>query len=241
MALFTDGPISNIDDLTAVDSQLLDVASTEGLDVTRKLGTAQEEIQIELEGLIDRWRIQQVVVTPSLRVYHTYRTLEMCYADAYNSQLNDRYSGKRDQFHRKAKWAYDKLLQSGIGIAADPVPRASSPQVTAMPGSLPDGTYYVTTAWLNASGEEGEAAVPATIDTVSSSVMVSPGTPPRNAQGWNVYMGAAPGAMTLQNETAIATTAAWLQPGAILPGGRRAGMGQSATYVQAVPRVLRRG
>jgi len=69
MALFTDGPISSIEDLTAIDSQLLEVASTEGLDATRKLAAAQEEIQIEVEGLIERWRITQVIVTPALRIY----------------------------------------------------------------------------------------------------------------------------------------------------------------------------
>lgn len=241
MALFTDGLISSVDDLTAIDSQLLDVASTEGLDVTRKLGAAQEEIHIEVEALLDRWRIRQVVATPALRIYHTYRTLEMIYADAYNCQLNDRYAGKRDQFHRKAKWAYDKLLQSGVAIAADPIPRAAAPQVTAMPGALPDGTYYVTMAWLNAAGEEGEPAVPVMIETVSSSLMVSPGAAPANARGWNAYVGAAPDELTLQNANAIATSASWLQPGALLPGGRPAGSGQSANYVQAVPRVIPRG
>ena len=43
MALFMDGPISNIDDLAGQDSQLLDVANVEGIDVTRKLALAQDE------------------------------------------------------------------------------------------------------------------------------------------------------------------------------------------------------
>ena len=38
MALFTDGPISCIEDLTAQDSQLLNVASVEGIDMTQKTG-----------------------------------------------------------------------------------------------------------------------------------------------------------------------------------------------------------
>ena len=145
--------------MTAIDSQLLDVASTEGLDVTRKLGAAQEEIQIELEACSIGGGSRQVVVTPALRIYHTYRTLEMIYADAYNSQLNDRYAGKRDQFHRKAKWAYDRLLQSGVAIAADPVPRAATPQVTACPGALPDGTYYVTIGVAECGGRRRRAAL----------------------------------------------------------------------------------
>ena len=44
MALFTDGPISSIEDLRGTTPQLLDVASAEGIDVTRKLALAQDEI-----------------------------------------------------------------------------------------------------------------------------------------------------------------------------------------------------
>ena len=36
MALFTDGPLNTIEDLRAHDSQLVDVASTEGIDLTKK-------------------------------------------------------------------------------------------------------------------------------------------------------------------------------------------------------------
>ena len=43
MALFTDGPASNIEDLTAQDSQLSERGELEGIDVTRKLALAQEE------------------------------------------------------------------------------------------------------------------------------------------------------------------------------------------------------
>ena len=100
MALFTDGPASNIEDLTAQDSQLLNVANSEGIDVTVKLALAQEAIGIHLEGLLGEGphrSLRHVVVTPPLRLWHTYRTLESVYRDAYNSQLNDRYAGKRDQ------------------------------------------------------------------------------------------------------------------------------------------------
>jgi hypothetical protein len=51
MALFTDGPASNIEDLAAHDSQLLTIAKSEGIDVTVKLALAQEAVGIELEEL----------------------------------------------------------------------------------------------------------------------------------------------------------------------------------------------
>ena len=54
MALYTDGPPSSIEDLSAQDSQLLDVASTEGIDLTKKLALAHEQAGIEIEELLRR-------------------------------------------------------------------------------------------------------------------------------------------------------------------------------------------
>jgi hypothetical protein len=114
MALFTDGAITSIEDLRGHDTQLLNVATVEGIDVTRKLALAQEELWVEVAGMLGRLNappaIRQVVVTPPLKLWHIFRTLEMVYADAYNSQLNDRYGGRRDEYHEKAKWAYNKVL-----------------------------------------------------------------------------------------------------------------------------------
>ena len=52
MALFTDGAFTSIEDLRGHDTQLLNVATVEGIDVTRKLALAQEELGIEVEGLL---------------------------------------------------------------------------------------------------------------------------------------------------------------------------------------------
>src|SRR5579884_2189039 len=130
MSLFTDGPVSSMEDLAAQDSQLLNVASTEGIDAAQKIAIAQEEVAMELSSALNRFgsvdrlfwlapqpKLNMVVVTPSLKLWHTARSLELVYADAYNSQLNDRYAGKRDQFHQLAKWAYEKLLELGVGMA----------------------------------------------------------------------------------------------------------------------------
>jgi len=130
-----------MEDLTAQDTQLSNVASVEGIDVTQKLVLAQEELALEITTLLSGSRraeqafwlaaqptIADVVVTPALKLWHTFRTLEMVYGDAYSSQLNDRYAAKRDQFHERANWAYERLLLLGIGIAWFPIPsrRASS-------------------------------------------------------------------------------------------------------------------
>src|SRR5271157_683652 len=259
MALFTDGPASSMEDLTAQDSQLLDVTSVEGIDVTQKLALAQDELTLELNALLTRlsyvdqlfWlapqpNIGSVVVTPALKLWHAFRSLELVYTDAYNNQLNDRYAGKRDQFHSRAQWAYQTLVAAGIGIASVPVPQAATPAVTAAaaaaPGApLPDGTYYATVAWVNAAGEEGVSALPATIGTTGSSLLVQPaGDPPKTAAGWNVYVGADPDSMALQNGSLIAIGQTWLQP-APLAAGRPPGLGQRPTYLKPVPRMIQRG
>src|SRR5215469_8958293 len=201
MALFTDGSISGLEDLAAQDSQLLDIASEEGINVTQKITLAQDQIGLDLISILSglkswNWPVSlvqepvltQIVVTPALKLWHTYLSLEMVYRDAYADQLNDRYGAKRDQFHQLAAAAREKLTQIGLGIAAQPVPQAATPQLTAVEGSLPDAIYYVTMTWVNELGEEGASSTPEAITTLRSSFEVQPGSPPQNAASWNVYV-----------------------------------------------------
>jgi hypothetical protein len=254
MALFTDGLVSSIDDLSAQDSQLLDVSTAENIDVTQKLALAQEEVALGLNALLtgmsypgqSLWLspqpgVNRVVVTPALRLWHTYRALEMVYADAYNSQLNDRYAGKRDQFHSMASWAYDKLARIGAGMVIDPVPKAAMPALTALASAtpLPDGTYYATMAWANQTGEEGAGAAPNTVSTASQTLLVETVDPPKNAVGWNVYVGVDTDSMFRQNETPIAIAQTWTQPAPLTTTGRRAGQGQTPTILNRFPEYFR--
>jgi hypothetical protein len=254
MALFTDGPVSGMEDLTAQDTQLTNVATVEGIDVTQKLFLAQEELALELATLLNgskraeqaiwlapQTTIKNVVVTPALKLWHTFRTLAMVYRDAYSNQLNDRYAAKRDQFEERAKWAYEKLLLLGLGIAWSPVPRAREPQVVSAPGSLADGAYYVAMTWTNSKGEEGGPSVVTTITTAESSLLVQPAIPPTGATGWNVYVGTDPGALSRQNGSPLAAVQTWLQPNTIATGGSAPGSGQSPSYLMAVPRMIMRG
>ena len=254
MALFMDGSVSSMDDLTGQDSQLQDIARIENIDVTRKMALAQDELAMDLDTLLTRlsyteqpfWytappKIATVVVTRPLKLWHTFRALEMVYADAYNSQHNDRYAGKRDQFHARAQWAFEKLVQTGLGIAADPIPQAATPTVTIAGGGLPDGTYYVTVAWMNREGEEGASADPAAITTAGTSLLAQPGNAPANATGWRVYVGGTPGSMVLQNAAPIAIGQTWLQPGTVITVGPAPGSGQRPNYTRPVPRMIQRG
>jgi hypothetical protein len=253
MALFTDGPISTIEELAAQDSQLLDVASAEGIDITQKLALAQEATAIDLETALRRQggrvRLWEVVVTPTLRLWHTYRTLEMVYSDLYYNQLNDRYAKKRDQFGERSRWAHDRLRMIGIGIAPRPVPRAATPQVLATQGAVPDGTYYVTMAWVNQAQEEGASTNPAVITTTASGFLVQPnapaacsgGCPTGGIAGWNVYAGDGPDSMTRQNDAPLALDAVWTQTGAVTTGGSAPGQGQAPAFLRTLPRVIQRG
>jgi hypothetical protein len=251
MALFTDGPISSIDDLSGQDSQLLDVASNEGIDLTRKLSLAQEVMGMDITAMLDRLQfpgqstftpgLDNVVVTPPLKLWHTYRTLAMTYADAYNNQLNDRYGAKRDQFRQLESWISETLTQSGIGIAVCPVAIAVAPAVIPIPGSLADGTYYVTVSWANSAGEAG-ASSPFTVVTLSASTMqVMTGTAPNNACGWNIYVGDSPESMVQQNQSPIPVGQDWFQPAVLFRSGHPPGSGQNATYFRATPRLILRG
>ena len=254
MALFTDGPPSNVEQLAGLDSQLTSVASTEGIDVTRKLELAHEEVGLDLDALLKRmspadhpmWAVvkpslENTVVTTALKLWFAYRTLELVYSDAYNSQLNDRYMGKRDQFQQMAVEYRERLMEAGAGMASIPVPRAMTPVLAAAPGSLPDNIYYATAAWVNRVNEEGASAIPSAITTASSSFSATLGPAPTNATGWNVYVGMDPGSMTMQNGSPLAVGAAWVQPVWISATGRKPGSGQLPNCVQALARIVQRG
>jgi hypothetical protein len=179
-------------------------------------------------------------------LWHTLRTLELVYSDAYNSQLNDRYAGKRDEFRQAANWAYGKLVEIGIGISGNPIPQAAAPQVAPVVVQfpdvpLPDGTYFAVMAWTNVQGEEGAPSTPTTITTTGSTISVQPGAAPQNAVGWNFYAGLAPDSLSLQNNVPIAVGQSWLQPGILAAGGRAPGSGQTPTYLKAVPQMIQRG
>ena len=254
MALFTDGPISGMEELLVHDTQLTNIANVEGIDVTGKMALAQEEMALELATLLSgRGRAEQsfwqpgkatignVVVTSALKLWHTFRSLEMVYEDAYSSQLNDRYGAKREQFHGRARWAYERLAALGIGMVWFPVPRASDPQAVSTAGSLTDGTYYVAMAWMNSRGEEGAPSAVIPVTTRGSSFAVQASSPPACACGWNVYAGTDPGALSRQNASPIAVAQAWLQEGPVVHAGSGPGCGQSPSYSMPAPRMILRG
>lgn len=254
MALFTDG-ISTILDLMGQDSGVLATAQAENIDLDQKLALAQKELGIELTTLLQRgntydWQfwlqpdpqLNNIVVTPPLQLWHVFQTLTLVYQDAYFNQLNDRYKGKRDQFQQQAKWALDKLIQTGTGIAADPIPQAAPPQLTSIPGGQPAATYCASVSWLNLESQEGQASNPSTLTVADGNALVAqPVNQPANAKAWNVYVGLSPTAMALQNTPPLALDQVWIQAGPVSTAGQGPGGGQAPDYLRPLPRVIQRG
>jgi hypothetical protein len=254
MALYTDG-VSTIQDLMTQDASVLVTAQTENIDLSQKLAAALQELGIELTTLLQRsntydWQfwlqpdpqLNNIVVTPPLQLWHVFQTLWLAYQDAYYNQLNDRYKGKRDQFQQLAHWALDKLIQTGIGIAADPVPQAAPPQLTSIAGGEPATTYYASASWLNVEGQEGQPSSPSCLTTgAGSNLVAQPVKQPSNATAWNMYVGLSATTMALQNTSPLATDQVWVQAAPVSTLGQAPGSGQVPDYLRALPRVIQRG
>jgi hypothetical protein len=254
MALFTD-VISTIQDLMVQDSSVLATAQAENIDLNQKLELAQQELGIELTTLLQRsnthdWQfwlqpdlqLNNIVVTPPLQLWNVFQTLTLVYQDAYFNQLNDRYQGKRDQFQQLAKWAMDKLIQTGLGIVSDPIPQAAPPQLTSIPGGQPAMTYCARVSWLNVEGEEGQASNPSSLTTAAGNALVAqPVNQPANATAWNVYVGLSATAMALQNTQPMTLGQIWVQAGPVSTLGQAPGNGQAPDYLRALPRLIQRG
>ena len=250
MALFTDENIITLDDLAGQDSTILDLASSEGIDLARKLSIARDEVGAELDVMLNGSSFgdervpdhTSVVVTMPIRLWLTYYVLELVYRDAFNVQLNERYRGKRDQFHQLARRAADRVMSAGVGIAGAPLPQPAQPQVVETPGSMPAGVYSITASWVNRSGEESCAATAAVAQCkAGGGFVIRVGDAPANATGWNVFVGTSAETMRQQNSNVIALGDGWLQTTAPLEAGHAPGNGQNPSYTRTLPRILRRG
>jgi hypothetical protein len=248
MALFTDGIITSTEELAAQDSSVMTVAATEGIDLSQKARLAQEELGIELLTLLPRAGCSEelagVVVTGALRLWHAFHTLELVYRDAYNSQLNDRYKGRWEEYQKLAKWASSRLLQTGVGMVTDPVQRAGKPLLSTVAGAegAEERTYYARTAWVNAAGEEGSPSEWALANVPAGfGLVVEAAGPPQNATGWNLYVGEAEDAMFRQNSGPIPVGAGYTLSGEAPGTGLPPGDGQQPRFLRAVPRILQRG
>jgi len=235
--------MSAVDDLVVHDAGLLDVASSEGIDVAKKLQLGQDDIELELTGLLPPSdNVSNVVVTTALRLWHAFHTLELVYRDAYMNQLNDRYAGKRDQFRGMAQWAADRLISGGVAMTTHPVQRADVPQLSYHPGQHSAGTYYACTTWVDAQGAEGAAGDWSAISAPEGNVLsVRASNQPKIATGWNVFIGLSPETISRQNESVLDPSLPWIQQGELSTTGAKPADGQKPDITRLVARILLRG
>jgi len=259
MALFTDGAINETIDLQNYENRILDVASAEGIDLAGKIALAQDEIANELMMFLlkrlpfveSQWLpqpvarqqigVSDVAVTGPLRQWHVHETLALIYRDAYNNQLNDRYQGKWHEYENLAKASSKNYLRIGVGLVAGPIPKASPPILSTISGNGIASTYYAAATWVNQAGGEGCASEVAQITTATGQQLaIAVVNPAANAAGWNVYVGPAPNAISLQNSTPVALGSTWTMAGALTAGAQPGG-GQQPTWYVVDHHAIERG
>ena len=259
MTLFTDGQLNGTIDLQNYENHVLDVASAEGIDIAGKIALAQDEIANELMMFLlkrlpavdSQWLpqpairqkigVSDVVATAPLRQWHAHKTLAFIYRDAYNNQLNDRYQGKWNEYEQLAKTSSQNYFRIGVGLVAGPIPKANSPVLSTVAGSGIASTYYVAVTWVNQAGLEGSPSEVAQMTTATGQQLsVAAANPPTNATGWNVYVGHAPNAISLQNSTPVGIGSTWSLSGS-LSQGLQPRDGQQPNWYLVDHRAIERG
>jgi len=241
MALFNDGTIASQEDLRAYESSVLEMASTEGVDLTAKRELAQRELAVEIVRVLTELTavdtappavaLDQVVVTEPMRQWHATQTLTLSYRDAFHNQLNDRYESKWKEYERQSGFKAAQLFETGLGIAIAPIGKAAAPATIAAPGILANGVYEIRVTWQNASGQEGAPSERVLFASNNGEVpAVTVGAAPSGAVSWNVYAAPLDGISTKQNTVALGIGETWTMPAAGLLPGTPLPEGQSPDY-----------
>jgi hypothetical protein len=243
--LFTDGTILSIQELREHDNFVLDVASTESIDLSSKLAVAQREIGYEIQSFLTTRRtsaeLSHVVVNQQMRDLLATHVLSIVYRDAYNLHLNDRYLGRWKEFTRASERSLLRLFQNGIGVTTVAVPQAAKPIETVSPdGGLEAGMYVIHTAWQHISGTIGELSLGVIVDCSGGTISVNPGPAPGNAAGWYVFIAELDSPSARQNQALLPKEAVWTQSAVLrrdLPGPEVSG----ADYYVRSAGLLSRG
>ncbi|MBL8237082.1 MAG: hypothetical protein JNM66_06670 [Bryobacterales bacterium] len=248
MALFVDGNPSQITDLANYESAIVEVAATEGIDLTAKATVAALEIGLELQRLMaqtpggQQYTLGHVALTSGLKQWHTLLALAATYRDAHFQQLNDRHKHKWKEYERLARAAGQMLFETGVGLVFNPLAKPVQPLLGQLAGAHPARTFYVRVEWVDAHGVASSPSETAGITTMEGTALTvrAIGAPP-NARGWNLYAGLLDDQMQRQNNAPLELGATWTMPSTGLAAGTSPGTGQTAEhYLRHVP-VLHRG
>jgi hypothetical protein len=259
MSLFIDTDLRLIPELACYESSIVDVANTEGIDLSAKVEIAKAEVGLKLQKFFEglsgsdpnsEWQsptarkltIANVVVTDALKVWNIYEVLAVTYRDAFHRQLNTRYEALYQEFSKLTESAERTCLDVGVEIVYNPIPAGCAVSTTIPGGPVTGGGWFLSIAWTGANGAEGmpgpiiQYAVP---EGVSMAVNVV--NPPSNASGWNLYAGQTEASLSLQNDAPIQVDSDWSLPLSGFRAGVRPGTGQKPDQILKRKRVLRRG
>lgn len=128
MPFFKDKPVATLEDLTAYESSLpTDVDPEAALDkahralsasiqkAMKRPGDNYPRSSSELVKLDGDFGLEHVVVTPPLKLWHTFKALAIIYADAAIRDMA--YAPKTQEYAELANWSRDLLFQTGIGLS----------------------------------------------------------------------------------------------------------------------------
>lgn len=248
MALFVDGNPSQLTDLANYESAIVEVAATEGIDPTAKTTVATLEIGLELKRFLvqspggQQFTLGHIAVTDGLKQWHTLVSLAALYRDAHFQQLNDRHKHKWKEYERLARESGRLLVETGVGLVFNPLPKPVQPMLGQLAGTQSARTYYVRIEWVNANGVASSPSDTTGITTQESTALTvrAIGAPPM-AGGWNVYAGLLDDEAQRQNNAPLALGATWTMPSAGLATGSKPGNGQTAEHYLRHSTVLQRG
>ena len=248
MALFVDGNPSQITDLANYESRIVEVAATEGIDLTAKATVAAMEAGLDLQRFLvktpggSHYTLGHVAVTDGLKQWHTLLTLAATYRDAHFQQLNDRHKHKWKEYERLAREAGEQLFETGVGVVFQPLSKPPQPLLGQEAGTQPARTYYVRVTWVDYNGSESTPSETAAITTGEGTALtVRPLGAPAGAAGWNLYAGLLDDQVKRQNNPPLGLATTWTMPAEGLVEGSAPGNGQQAEhYLRFVP-VLWRG
>jgi len=264
MALLHDGVISTVEDLRSYESDIQETALAEGLDVESKIRLAQVEIEAQLtasgqrpgnfflaDGMSShetatsrstvRFDASQVVVTPPLKMWHTFQALSLFYRDANSRRASDRATAKWIEYKELGKWSADLLFQTGVGLVFSPVSRPTGIELSFSQSSIDSLSLMARASWVAGEREGAASSSRAVTTPTDHALSVEMPEPPPTATGWNVYVGTTGSELRLQNSTPIPLDTAWTMPPTGLTDGRPVGDGQSPDAYRTIPRFVWRG
>ncbi len=266
MALFTDGAVATVEDLVGYEADILEVGSAAGIDLKVKLELAHGEVGAQLtassrrpgnvyqagrggwqttggEAGVSRFDVDQVVVTPPLKLWATFQALVLFFRDAHTRRANDKYLAKWREYREMAKWASELLMQTGVGLVGSPVPRPQQPILdTVGSAGLGPLALFVRMSWVSDAGVESAGSLEKVFKTLNAQALrVAPEAAPAGIAGWNVYIGLSSGEALRQNSAALNLGEAWVMPETGVASGAAIGDGQAADMFLTAPRYLQRG